>query len=67
MDKLQAWLERITQPPKSEVANLDYWDFLVETRTAVGAHPVFRTGGVACPAPMPTSTAPQEPSGGAYS
>ena len=34
VDKLQAWLERITQPPKPEVANLDYWDFLVETRIA---------------------------------
>ena len=31
-DKLQAWLDRIAQPPKPEVANLDYWDFLVETR-----------------------------------
>ena len=32
MDKLQAWLRRIQQPPRREVANLDYWFLLSETR-----------------------------------
>ena len=32
MDKLQAWLRRIQQPPRREVANLDYWALLAETR-----------------------------------
>ena len=32
MDKFEEWLERISQPPKPEVANLDYWDLLLETR-----------------------------------
>lgn len=32
MDKLQVWLEQITQPPKPEVANLDYWDLMMEMR-----------------------------------
>ena len=32
MDKLQAWLRRIQQPPRREVANLDYWSLLAETR-----------------------------------
>ncbi len=34
MDKLQKWLRRIQQPPRREVANLDYWDLLAETRIA---------------------------------
>ena len=34
MDKLQAWLRRIQQPPRREVANLDYWFLLSETRIA---------------------------------
>ena len=34
MDKLQAWLRRIQQPPRREVANLDYWALLAETRIA---------------------------------
>ncbi|MBR2796327.1 MAG: hypothetical protein IKF98_10535 [Clostridia bacterium] len=34
MDKLQAWLRRIQQPPRREVANLDYWFLLAETRIA---------------------------------
>jgi len=34
MDKLQAWLRRIKQPPRREVANLDYWFLLSETRIA---------------------------------
>ena len=36
MDKLQAWLRRIQQPPRREVANLDYWALLAETRIAEG-------------------------------
>lgn len=32
MDKLQTWLARISQPPRAEVANIDYWDLLLETR-----------------------------------
>lgn len=32
MDKFDEWLSRIQQPPRQEVANLDYWDFLLETR-----------------------------------
>ena len=34
MDKLQAWLRRIQQPPRREVANLEYWFLLAETRIA---------------------------------
>lgn len=34
MDKLQNWLRRIQQPPRREVANLDYWELLPETRIA---------------------------------
>ena len=34
MDKLQKWLRRIQQPPRREVANLDYWALLAETRIA---------------------------------
>ena len=34
MDKLQKWLHRIQQPPRREVANLDYWALLAETRIA---------------------------------
>ena len=34
MDKLQIWLRRIQQPPRREVANLDYWALLTETRIA---------------------------------
>ena len=34
MDKLQAWLRRIQQPPRCEVANLEYWFLLTETRIA---------------------------------
>ena len=34
MDKLQQWLRRIQQPPRREVANLDYWALLTETRIA---------------------------------
>lgn len=34
MDKLQAWLRRIQQPPRREVANLEYWFLLTETRIA---------------------------------
>ena len=34
MDKLQQWLLRIQQPPRREVANLDYWFLLSETRIA---------------------------------
>ena len=34
MDKLQQWLRRIQQPPRREVANLDYWVLLSETRIA---------------------------------
>ena len=34
MDKLQKWLRRIEQPPRREVANLDYWALLAETRIA---------------------------------
>jgi len=34
MDKLQQWLRRIQQPPRREVANLDYWFLLSETRIA---------------------------------
>ena len=37
MDKLQAWLRRIQQPPRREVANLDYWALLAETRIALEA------------------------------
>ena len=36
MDKLQQWLRRIQQPPRREVANLDYWALLAETRIAEG-------------------------------
>lgn len=32
MDKLEAWEDRISQPPRQEVANLDYIDLLVECR-----------------------------------
>lgn len=35
MDKLQKWLRRIQQPPRREVANLDYWALLAETRIAL--------------------------------
>ena len=41
MDKLQRWLERIQRAPQREVANLDYWDLLLETRIeqeAIGAY-----------------------------
>ena len=31
-EKLAAWEARITQEPKSEVANLDYIELLVECR-----------------------------------
>jgi hypothetical protein len=34
MDKLQSWLQRIQQPPRREVANLDFWELLSETRIA---------------------------------
>ena len=34
MDKLQAWLRRIQQPPRREVVNLEYWFLLAETRIA---------------------------------
>lgn len=34
MDKLQNWLRRIQQPPRREVANLDFWALLEETRIA---------------------------------
>lgn len=37
MDKLQKWLRRIQQPPRREVANLDYWALLAETRIALEA------------------------------
>jgi len=39
MDKLQAWLRRIQQPPRREVANLDYWSLLAETRIAPEGFP----------------------------
>ena len=32
VDKLQDWEERISNPPKAEVANLDYMDLLRECR-----------------------------------
>lgn len=31
-DKLEKWLETICKPPSPQVANLDYWDLLLETR-----------------------------------
>ena len=34
MDKLQEWLRRIQRPPRREVANIDYWALLTETRIA---------------------------------
>lgn len=37
MDKLQKWLRRIQQPPRREVANLDYWALLSETRISQDA------------------------------
>ena len=50
MDKLQKWLQRIQQPPRREVANLDYWELLAETRIAqegeAVAEPAFH--GITC-------------------
>ena len=34
MDKLQEWFRRIQRPPRREVANIDYWALLTETRIA---------------------------------
>jgi len=42
MDKLQRWLERIQRAPQREVANLDYWDLLLETRIAQESVGAFR-------------------------
>ena len=42
MDKLQRWLERIQRAPQREVANLDYWDLLLETRIAQESIGAFR-------------------------
>ena len=42
MDKLQRWFERIQRAPQREVANLDYWDLLLETRIEQEAIGAFR-------------------------
>ena len=42
MDKLQRWFERIQRAPQREVANLDYWDLLLETRIAQESVGAFR-------------------------
>lgn len=42
MDKLQEWLRRIQRPPRREVANIDYWALLTETRIVQEAGDVER-------------------------